>query len=108
MALPTHRLVFRDVSEKLPGRSLAMLLEEAIARLRPEHSDSMTSALIIAGELECALADVGAVSASEAASITDALAGTLLRIAPADSRRLCSLLSAIQPALPESVRVSHP
>ena len=85
-----------------------MLLEQAIASVRPDHSDSTVSALILAGEFECALADVGAGSASGAASITDALAGTLLRIAPADGRRLCSILSAIQPTLPESVCVSQP
>lgn len=108
MALPTHLLVFREASEKLPGRSLAMLLDKAIARVRADDPDSMVSALILAGEFECALADAGGGSAAGAASLTDALAGTLLGIAPADRGRLCSILSAIEPALPESVRVSPP
>jgi len=108
MAPPTHLLVFRDPSEKLPGRSLAMLLDEAIAKVRANDPNSIVRALIIAGEFECALADDGGGSASAAASITDALAGTLLGIAPADNRRLSSILSGIQPALPESVRVSPP
>jgi hypothetical protein len=107
MALPTHLLVFREASEKLPGRSLALLLDQAIARVTAEDTNSIVSALIIAGELECALADVGGGSA-QAASLTDLLAGTLLGIRSADRRRLSSILSAIQPALPESVRVSPP
>ena len=85
-----------------------MLLDEAIASVSADDPNSVVRALIIAGQLECALADVGGGSASAAASITDALAGTLLGIASADSRRLPSLLSAIQPTLPESVRVSPP
>jgi hypothetical protein len=108
MAHPTNLLVFRDVSEELFGRSLALRLRQGIAGIQPGCLHSVVAALITAGEFECALADSGWRSASEAASITDVLARAFVAGSAADLSDILHVLSTIEHSLPESVRVSHP
>jgi hypothetical protein len=78
--------VFRDGRRSVGGVELVLRLSGALARWSsaPEWSceDCLLTALIAAGELECALLDSSAAetdaSCSTASEITDALAGALL------------------------------
>jgi hypothetical protein len=108
MAPATNLLVFRDVSENIAGSALALRLREALSRIATEQPTSVLGALILAGELECALADSGRVSQTEAAAITDTLAHLALGSASVNLGQVLVLLSGIERSMPESVRISHP
>src|SRR5215831_7893064 len=74
MALSTNLLVFREVGEQISGPGLFLRLREAVLTMKVGQPDSVLTALIVAGELECSLADSASRSVTQAASITDALA----------------------------------
>ena len=108
MALSTNLLVFRDVGEQISGRGLLLRLREAVLRMKVGQPDSLLTALIVAGELECSLADSASRSVTQAASITDALAGAILERVSLDLAHIFSLLCGLEHSLPDSVRISHP
>jgi hypothetical protein len=70
--------------------------------------DSVLGALIVAGELECALADSASGALAGAASITDALAEAMLESAYLDLAHIFRLINSVERSLPESVCISNP
>ena len=108
MAPPTNLLVFRNDSEEVAGITLAMRLREALSRIADGRLDSIVGALIVAGEIECVLADCDCPLADKAALVTDTFARALVGIAAVNLSQITSSLSTIEPALPDLVRVSHP
>lgn len=83
-------LVFRDGRRSVSGRELRDQLAEALRAAATGGRGAVVTALLRAGELECALADAGSPSATTLAHITDDLALALLRGgAPAGA---CALL----------------
>lgn len=95
--------VFRDGRKSHPGERLVRAALDVIRELRPKDSDSILSALIAAGELECALEDAGSGGASAARELTDGIAAILAGGA-ANRDRLLSLLKGIEP--PREVKIS--
>jgi hypothetical protein len=106
-----NMFVFRDGRSTVPGATLARELARALREIFSPSSTTvenrLVDALLRAGELECALADAGALSASDVASITDALADAMVShrsvASPCDD-----LLRRIPQHLPEELRVSPP
>lgn len=76
--------IFRDGKVKVRGRELMEALGGEIEALSgveiSAHRTQLLSALLRAGELECALADDGSDHASQMASVTDALASALMDV----------------------------
>jgi hypothetical protein len=108
MALAPNLLIFREVSEQVSGRCLLLRLYEALSKIRVDEADSVLSALIVAGELECALADSVSEALPGAALITDALAHEILESASLDLEHIFALLGDIEHSMPDLVRTSHP
>lgn len=103
--------IFRDGKVKVPGRELMKALAseiEALSRVDiSSHREQLLSALLRAGELECALADQGSEYASGMASISDALGNALTHAhGKALLANTCDLLSNIPG--PEMVRIAPP
>ncbi len=73
-----HRIVFRETAERVSLGILMKRIDGALARSKG-RSDGGLSALIAAGQLESALADLQSPLASDAAALTDQLAELCLR-----------------------------
>ncbi len=74
----SNLLVYRDGRRRVSGDALVRQLEAALAKLRKEPSEqAAVDALLLAGELECALCDGGSEDANLAGAITDQLANLL-------------------------------
>ena len=99
-------LVFRETAETVSGRELARRLLSAIPKTGSDTQANL-SALLLAGEVECALSDCGWASAAKAQEITDILAALFLQEA-GDLAKLQSLAAEVANDLPETVRISHP
>ena len=95
--------VFRDGRKAHPGEQLVRAALDAIQELRPENSDSILSALVSAGELECALEDAGSEAASAARELTDGVA-VMLAGGRANPDGLANLLKGMRP--PRELRIS--
>ncbi len=73
-------IVYRDGRERVSAVVLLRQLGAALANLRSESTDeAWLSALLRAGELECALCDAGSQNARLAAAISDELARVVCR-----------------------------
>jgi hypothetical protein len=107
MAPPTNLIVFRDTGERISGRALVERLRDAL-RASISDRESLIGRLIIAGQVESALADCGAEASLDAAAITDSLAHRLFGIRPAETTHLLSLLGKLELALPKEVAINHP
>ncbi|MBV9946800.1 MAG: hypothetical protein JOZ69_08135 [Myxococcales bacterium] len=83
-------LVYRDLSRKTTGPALVAGLEGCLAR----GAQVTLEALLRAGELECAVADAGAVEVSSAMDISDVLGQALLGSAGATAAKLRAALRA--------------
>ncbi len=80
----TNMLVYRDGRARAPANELVRPLERALASLRTDpEEDAVLGALLRAGELECALCDVGSHDGVSATALSDRLASIACR---ADSR----------------------
>lgn len=77
-----NMFVFRDGRRTVPGSTLARSVADALAALydcpEPSKPDTLTNALLLAGEMECALTDAGSPESSKAARITESLARSLI------------------------------
>ena len=100
-------LVFRETAETLSGRELARRLFSAIPKIGSDKQDANLNALLLAGEVECALSDCAWASAAKAQEITDILAALFLQ-EDGDIAKLQSLAGEVANDLPETVRISHP
>jgi hypothetical protein len=107
--------VFRDGRQSVAGRELVQALADEIRRVPPpdgfaapaKSRDVTISALLHAGELECALVDAGSPEAPRVARITDVLASRLTG-APRDQGAEQDLLSLLPASAPELVHISPP
>lgn len=71
-----NMLVYRDGRRSVPVRELVRKLEQALASLQSDRTENtLLNTLLRAGELECALCDVGSSDTDLAAALTDKLAG---------------------------------
>jgi hypothetical protein len=94
--------VFRDGRRNVQGAQLTAEVQRSLQKLSMTQQEvTWLSALVSAGELECALADSGSVQAGTAASITDQLAAALMCGRNVDWRELASRVACIQ--VPETV-----
>lgn len=100
-------LVFRDGRREVSGSAHKTSLAREIQSLRGHtFPNQILSALLQAGELECALADLG-VPATRFEKITDGLADLLLDCAPAPNlQQLSAILGETE--VPEQIEVSVP
>jgi hypothetical protein len=109
-AVETDLWVFRDGRKSVSGASLLDELQTSLKKLldspRSQLYERCLNALIRAGELESALADAESLAASAIASLTDALAFTLLSGDLSSVRRLTNSLVGL--SLPQSVETSPP
>src|SRR3954470_9293155 len=102
--------VFRDGRRFLRGCDLVRSLRDAIEAAESVPSKENTiAALVIAGELSCALADAESRDTSATEEITNAIAETLLRVSKGDAtqagvRGLTAKLDGI--VAPARVRLS--
>lgn len=106
-ALGLNLLVFRDGRRQMSGVALQRALARQITSLQRSYSPrEILTALLQAGELECALADSGA-SSPEVEKITDAAAEAL--IGGTAPQHLNELLAALdRTCVPQSLSVSIP
>ncbi len=103
-----NMLVFRDDAELVAGPFLARQFVNSVAGIKPKDSSSVINVLLLAGQIECSLADLRDPNAAKAAWITDQLAELLLdpgRIADAN---LNSTVRSLAETFPETLRISHP
>ena len=100
-------IVFRETAETVSGRELARQLLSAIPKISSDKQDANLNALLLAGEVECALSDCAWASAAKAQEITDILAALFLQEG-GDIAKLRSLAGEVANDLPETVRISHP
>ena len=100
-------IVFRETVEMVSGRELARRLLSAIPKVGSDKQDATLNALLLAGEVECALSDCGWASAAKAQEITDILAALFLQEG-GDIAKLQSMAAEVANDLPETVRISHP
>jgi hypothetical protein len=109
-AVETDLWVFRDGRKSVSGARLLDELHTSLKKLldspRPHIHERCLNALIRAGELESALADAESLAASALASLTDALAFTLLSGDLSSVRRLTANLDNL--SLPSTIETSPP
>ena len=109
-AVETDLWVFRDGRKSVSGARLLNGLRAALKQLLDSSPsqvrESSLNALIRAGELESALADAASPAASALASLTDALAFTLLT---GDLRSVAKLADGLSNlSLPQTIETSPP
>ena len=104
----TNLIVFRHIAELISGRELARRLIEAEKQTRSGDSATLLNALLVAGAVECALADRDSSCAHQAAAITDFFSALLVGTAPCKHTNLQSLFAAVTAALPDELRISPP
>ena len=109
-AVETDLWVFRDGRKSVSGATLLGELHTCLKKLldssRPQLHERCLNALIRAGELESGLADAESLAASTLASLTDALAFTLLSGDLSAVRRLSGRLDNL--SLPQTIETSPP
>jgi hypothetical protein len=102
-----NRIVFRETAEMVSGQELTRRLLDAISNLSRFDPGSVLDALVLAGEVECALSDCGCASAAKSAEITDLLSSEFVA-SNCDEKRLKALANELAQDPPEKVRISHP
>jgi hypothetical protein len=109
-AAETDLWVFRDGRKSVPGarflNELQAALKELLDSSRSQVRERSLNVLIRAGELESALADAASPAASALASLTDALAFTLLSGDLSSVRKLNDSLTNL--LLPQTIETSPP
>lgn len=106
-AQPVHLLVFRDGARPISGSAQKSALALEISHLQNSFQrDEILRALLLAGELECGVADSGGVTAN-LETLTDSLAAALVDPQPVSNPQdLLALLDAAP--VPEKLTVSSP
>jgi hypothetical protein len=102
-----NRIVFRETAETVSGQELTRRLLNAVFNCTRFDPGSILDALVLAGEVECALSDSGAASAPKAADLTDSLSSQFLG-SDCDEKRLNTLARELTQHPPDAVRISHP
>jgi hypothetical protein len=103
--------IFRDGKNVLRGADLVRDLSHGLAAL-PDSQDPnrrrtcLTDLVLRAGELECALADAASYNAGAIATVTDALADSLVANIPFQAPELAERVQLVPP--PEQVKVAPP
>src|SRR4051812_3891347 len=106
MSEPCHALVFRDVRQQLCLRAASdAICNEISDFIKSGDGESLVSALLRAGEVECALADN---SRTHTGNLTYLLAAAL--VDPAAAPHLCAIARSQLNPLPsaETVGLSRP
>jgi hypothetical protein len=95
-----NMFVFREGRRTVPGSTLARDVASAIGAVgnRLKRQNALISALLRAGELECALADAGSFTATTVAKITDELAEALVGDQKLSPEQLLGLIPREPPA----------
>jgi hypothetical protein len=102
-----NRWVFREGRSRVRTETVRSGLAASAARLNDPTADRLIDALIRAGELETALADMGSREAELASQITDAMAAAL--VDPEARRNLDALAPIIDGIeVPEQVELATP
>jgi hypothetical protein len=102
-----NRIVFRHTAETVSGHELARRLLSVISKFSRFDPASVLDALVLAGEVECALTDVGWKSADRAEEITDLLSSQFVG-SQCDENKLKALARELAQDPPQAVRISHP
>ncbi|MGE5054633.1 MAG: hypothetical protein ACM3WP_10750 [Acidobacteriota bacterium] len=102
-----NRIVFRQTAETVSGQKFVRRLLNAISKFNRFDPGSVLDALVLAGEVECALSDAGWGSEAKAAEITDLLSLAFVT-GHCDEAKLKALVHELASHPPEAVRVSHP
>lgn len=100
--------VFRENSHTVSGRELGGRFLRLLSNIEQRDGASITDALLLAGQVECALSDCAQASATKAQQITDVLASRFLGADWNPETRLKSLASDVVADLPHELRVSPP
>jgi hypothetical protein len=101
-------IVFRETSQTLSRGEIAARLIRAVSSISPNDQPSVVNALLLAGEVECALSDCRWQSETRAIELTDAIAALFVATQIPQERELESLAAAIARDLPQQMRISHP
>jgi hypothetical protein len=101
-----NRIVFRETAKTVSGRELVRRLLNAISKFNRFDPRTVLDALVLAGEVECALSDAGWGSAGKAAEITDLLSSAFVA-SHCDEAKLKALAHELAHHPPEAARVSH-
>jgi len=102
-----NRIVFRETAETVSGQELVRRLLNAISKFNRSDAETVLVALVLAGEVECALSDAGWGSVGKAAEITDLLSSAFVA-SYCDEAKLKALAHELACHPPEAARVSHP
>jgi hypothetical protein len=98
-------LVFRDDRRRVYGPRQKSALLSAIRALSSNPlADQIVTPLILAGEIECAVADAGCDSSHHLQTVTDQLAEALVQGSEIHQEQLCGLLA--QAAVPDELEIS--
>jgi hypothetical protein len=98
-------LVFRDDRRRVHGPRQKSALLSAIRGLsRNPSADQIVTPLLLAGEMECAVADAGGDSIHHLQKVTDQLAEALVQGSGIHKEQLCGLL--VQAAVPKDLEIS--
>jgi hypothetical protein len=98
-------LVFRDDRRRVHGPRQKSALLSAIHALSSNPSaDQIVTPLLLAGEMECAVADAGGDSIHHLQKVTDQLAEVLVQGSEIHKEQLCELLA--QAAVPDELEIS--
>jgi hypothetical protein len=100
-------IVFRETAQTVSGQELIRRLLKAISKFSRFDPGTVLDALVLAGEVECALSDSAWKSAAKAAEITDLLSSELVA-SNCDEKRLKALANELAQDPPETLRISHP
>jgi hypothetical protein len=102
-----NRIVFRQTAETVSGQALTRRLLDAISKFSRCDPGTVLDALLLAGEVECALGDCGWGSAPKSAEITELLSSEFVGN-DCDEKRLKALAHELTEYPPETARISHP
>ena len=87
-------IVFRETAQTVSGQELIRRLLKAISKFSRFDPGTVLDALVLAGEVECALSDSAWKSAAKAAEITDLLSSELVA-SNCDEKRLKALANEL-------------
>lgn len=105
----TNLIVFRDNGKEVPAANLLLEFGNAIDRIaHRSDSDAVIDALLLAGQLECALSDCGWPTSQTAEAITNWLAARMIGSQPAEHRIRRWRAQLENSPLPQRVRISPP
>ena len=103
-----NMIVFRDGADDVSGRDLAARYLRNIQSLKPQEQTSTLDALLLAGEVECALNDSEHPYTQSAIAITDAMAALFVNPSCGAEKGLLSRAQQLADKFPLIVRVSQP